>query len=275
MFDSSLAARETAREIFLLTDETAPETVWTRVETELGAGRVVWLSGALVESLAKRFGVYHDGAFWVRLVPHTIEPEWLYRARDVLLSATALLVLAPLFALLALLVKLSSPGPVFYATTVVGAEKRNFVWRKFRSMRVKPRQEEESARRQQFSAFAQGAHQGKVIDTTRVTPIGAFLRTYSLDELPQLWNVIKGEMALVGPRPCLPYEAEMFPPWAARRFLVRPGLTGVWQVAGRARVSLSEGLAMDVYYRYARSFGSDIQLILETFRVMLLGQGGK
>jgi len=275
MLESAPAARAMATEIFLDADGIDPEAVWARVQTELAAGHCVWLRGALFANLTQRLGVKRDGQSWLLLAPRPKQAEWLYRARDALVSGAALLVLAPFFLLLALLVKRSSPGPVFYATTVVGAGRRKFVWHKFRSMRVLSQAQDETVRREQFRAFAQGQHQGKVIDASRVTPIGAFLRKYSLDELPQLWNVFKGDMALVGPRPCLPYEAEMFPVWAARRFDVRPGLTGVWQVAGRARVPLQEGLAMDVYYGFARTFGGDLKLMLETLRVMLRGEGGK
>lgn len=275
MLESAPAARAMATEIFLDADGIDPEAVWARVQTELAAGHCVWLRGALFANLTQRLGVERDGQKWLLLAPRPKQAEWLYRARDALVSGAASLVLAPFFLLLALLVKRSSPGPVFYATTVVGAGRRHFVWRKFRSMRALSQAQDETARREQFRAFAEGQRQGKVIDASRVTPIGAFLRKYSLDELPQLWNVFKGDMALVGPRPCLPYEAEMFPAWAARRFDVRPGLTGVWQVAGRARVSLQEGLAMDVYYNYARSFGGDFKLMWETLRVMLRGEGGK
>ncbi len=261
--------------LFLNTDGVDPETIWTRVESELSFGHSVWLSGALVASLTRRYGVQRDGCAWIKLTPPKTQPAWLYRARDVIVSSSALILLAPLFPLLALAVKFSSPGPVFHTTTVIGEARQPFVWRKFRSMRVMPREEDEATRREQFRAYVEGKRQGKVIDVTRVTRIGSFLRKYSLDELPQFWNVLKGDMALVGPRPCLPYEVEMSPAWAARRFQVRPGLTGVWQIAGRARTSLVEGLAMDVYYRYTRSFGTDLKLILATLPVIFRGEGGE
>lgn len=275
MFESAVAAPSRATEIFFDADGNDPEAVWARVETARAAGQRVWLNGALFANLIQRVGVERDEQRWIVFTPRSSQPEWLYRTRDIILSGAALLALSPLFALLALLVKLSSPGPIFYATTVVGQGCQPFVWRKFRSMRVLAQTQDESARREQFRAFAQGQHQGKVIDGSRVTPLGAFLRKYSLDELPQLWNVFRGDMALVGPRPCLPYEAEMFPAWAARRFAVPPGLTGVWQVVGRARVPLTEGLAMDVYYGLTRSFGGDLKWMWETLRVILRGEGGK
>lgn len=261
--------------IVLNTDSSEPEAVWARVERELDAGRTVRLSGALVAPLIQAFGSECDGCFSFVLLPHSRQLPWLYRARDVLFSAIVLLGLAPLLALLALIVKLSSPGPVFHTAVVVGQNKKQFVWRKFRSMVVVPQAEDENARREQFRAFAAGKRRGKVIDPARVTRAGAVLRKYSLDELPQLWNVLKGDMALVGPRPCLPYEAEMFPAWAARRFDCPPGLTGVWQIAGRSRVSLDEGLAMDVAYTLTRSFWQDARLVVFTLPVLVRGEGGE
>jgi lipopolysaccharide/colanic/teichoic acid biosynthesis glycosyltransferase len=261
--------------LFLNTDGRDPAAVWGCVEGEIRAGRAVWLAGALVRALARRFGADREGGCWIKIAPHADSPAWLYRARDVVLSAAALIVLTPLFALLALLVKLDSPGPVFYSATVIGKEKRPFRWLKFRSMYVDKQMEDEAERPGKFRAFVESNRQGKVIDRTRVTRVGGMLRKYSLDELPQLWNVLKGEMSLVGPRPCLGYELEMFPVWAVKRFHIKPGLTGVWQIVGRSRVSFNEGLGMDMYYFYGRSFGEDLRLMIQTVGVMVRGVGGE
>jgi lipopolysaccharide/colanic/teichoic acid biosynthesis glycosyltransferase len=115
----------------------------------------------------------------------------------------------------------------------------------------------------------------KVIDEERVTPIGRFLRKYSIDELPQLWNVLAGQMCLVGPRPCLPYEAAYFSGWREGRFKVKPGLTGIWQVFGRGRVGFDEAAALDRYYVYRRSFLFDLYLMIKTIGVVLTGAGAK
>lgn len=249
--------------------------LWAEVDERLNAGYRVWLTGAVLARLSEQFGVARDGRNWLLLVPPAAHPyEGLYRARDVLLAGTALVALAPVMAILAVLVKLSSPGPIFYSTHVLGELKKPFLWFKFRSMRVRPEEDEREARRQQFREYAERKTQGKVIDKTRVTSIGKFLRKYSLDELPQLWNVLQGQMTLVGPRPCLPYEAELFPDWAQRRFSVRPGLTGIWQVFGRNRVSLEEGLAMDLVYTYKHSFWLDLEIMARTFQALLSREGG-
>ena len=261
--------------VLLDADLISPGALWERVRTEVANGHEVRICGELVAPLLERFGIQHGGARYLPITPRVPPRAWLARTRDAVLAGATLLVLSPLLMLLALLVKLSSPGPIFHVATVVGISKQHFVWRKFRSMRVVAQQQDQATRREQFRAYVENKRQGKVIDATRVTRVGKFLRRYSLDELPQLWNVVKGDMALVGPRPCLPYEAEMFPAWSAARFDVRPGLTGVWQIEGRSRVTFTQGLAMDVYYRYARSFRLDLYLIAQTVRVIVRGEGGE
>jgi len=115
----------------------------------------------------------------------------------------------------------------------------------------------------------------KVINEQRVTRIGKFLRKYSLDELPQLINVLKGEMSLVGPRPCLPYEFEHYEEWQKERVKVLPGCTGVWQVYGRSKVNFKDSVVMDLYYIHNMSPWLDLQLIIKTIPVLLFGKGGK
>lgn len=277
MQDTPVAlGQATLADVWLDADTQSPDALWERVDRELDQGHGVWLTGASFDKLARQFGRAQAGRRWIAIRPRrAARAEALYRARDVVLSGTALLLLSPLFPLAALLIKRSSPGPVFYSTAVVGKARTHFVWRKLRSMRPMSRRDDERTRRQKFRAYAQGRVPGKVIADERVTPIGKLLRKYSLDELPQLWNVLRGEMTLVGPRPCLPYEAEEFPAWGRRRFGVRPGLTGVWQVLGRGRVSLDELLTMDVYYTYARSFWFDARVMLLTLGVVFSGTGGE
>ncbi|MBI2939603.1 MAG: sugar transferase [Chloroflexi bacterium] len=282
----SLSRGQMDGDVFIDAGDTEPETLLRRVEADLRAGRQVWLHGGLFQTLAVRAGRRHHGHSWVVVSPRVGgEPHWLYRIRDVVASLLALLALAPVLAVIVLLVKRSSPGPVLYSTTVIGESGRPFTWYKFRSMRPLSPEEDERRRREKFRAFADRSSQPsgeggqrpehKVIDESRVTGIGRVLRRYSLDELPQLLNVLKGQMSLVGPRPCLPYEAELFPAWARRRFAVRPGLSGVWQVHGRGRVGFEEALAMDVCYVLTRSFRLDLRLIVQTVAVVLRGEGGR
>jgi len=115
----------------------------------------------------------------------------------------------------------------------------------------------------------------KIVNKKRITPIGKFLRKFSLDETPQLFNVIKGDMSLVGPRPCLPYEYDNYDEWQKRRLSVIPGCTGLWQVSGRSQVNFNDSIVMDLYYINNISPWLDLQLIIKTLPVMILARGGK
>jgi len=198
------------------------------------------------------------------------------RLRDLVLGGGALTAASPFLAVFAALVKRSSPGPVFYRTRVVGRLGREFTWSKLRTMRVAG-PEDEARRREQVRAFLASEATGeqrsatslKIVDESRVTPIGRFLRRHSLDELPQLWNVVRGEMSLVGPRPCLPYEYELLAPWQRLRYRVTPGLTGLWQVCGRSEVTFSQMLVLDYLYVTNWSLWGDIKLILRTVPALM------
>ena len=192
------------------------------------------------------------------------------RAFDVAAAAVALVVLSPLLVVVALLVKLSDGGPVFFAQTRVGLRGRTFRMLKFRSMvvhaeRLRPRLE------------VRNESNGPVFKMKldpRVTPIGKVLRRYSLDELPQLINVLRGEMSIVGPRPSLPREVARYEPWQYRRFAVRPGLTCLWQVSPtRYRISFDDWMRLDLKYVDEWSLRLDFGLVLRTFRVVLAGTG--
>jgi lipopolysaccharide/colanic/teichoic acid biosynthesis glycosyltransferase len=205
----------------------------------------------------------------------------LLRLRDLVAASVALVVLAPLLALLALLVKRSSHGPVLYAARVVGRNGREFTWWKLRTMRVgKPA--DDAVRRERYRATLANQQRlpadqhasNKIVDESRLTHIGRVLRRHSLDELPQLWNVLRGEMTLVGPRPCLPYEYALQAPWHHLRYRVTPGLTGPWQAYGRSRVTLDEMALIDYCYSRTKSFWLDTRVILRTFVVVVTGEGG-
>ena len=191
-----------------------------------------------------------------------------------------LLLLAPATLVFALPILLTSPGPLFFATTVVGKKGRRFTWYKFRSMRP-PRPGEEARRRDAVAGAIQspdataGNGSTKIVDAARLTRIGRFLRRTSLDELPQFWNVLRGDMTLVGPRPCLPYEYDAYEDWQKRRLTGKGGVTGVWQVYGRSRVNFDEMVAMDICGYHRRSTRSDLRTILRTVKVMLTREGAE
>ncbi|WP_448642082.1 sugar transferase [Geodermatophilus sp. URMC 63] len=199
------------------------------------------------------------------------------RVVDVVLAALALVLLSPLLLAIGAWVRRGSPGPALLRQERVGLHRRPFVLYKFRSMRVDC---DDLVHRRLIEAELRGedtAHGGstKVHDDPRVTRCGAFLRRTSLDELPQLFNVVRGDMSLVGPRPCLPWEADMFPARYADRFSVRPGLTGLWQVNGRTTLGTLDMLEFDLAYVRDRRLTRDLSILLRTIPSMLRGDGAR
>jgi lipopolysaccharide/colanic/teichoic acid biosynthesis glycosyltransferase len=194
----------------------------------------------------------------------------LKRTVDIVLSAAALIALLPLFAILAALIKLTSAGPVFFEQPRVGCQGRIFKMLKFRSMVV-------NAEELKPRLAAQNESSGPVFkmrSDPRVTSIGRFIRKYSLDELPQLINVLAGDMSLVGPRPPVPSEVLRYEPWQYRRLSVRPGLTCLWQVSpDRYRISFDDWMRLDLSYIDRWTLRLDLELILLTFGVVLRGTG--
>lgn len=188
-------------------------------------------------------------------------------------AAVLLLLTLPLLLAVAVAVKLTSPGPVLFAQSRLGLCRQPFTMWKFRTMAVDNDDREHRRYVTQLLAGedSHGGERGvyKLAGDPRVTRVGALLRRTSLDELPQLVNVLLGQMALVGPRPVLSWEAEMFPGWAARRFRVRPGMTGLWQVSGRSAVGYREALQFDVEYVTTRTLRLDLQILVRTVGVVL------
>jgi len=198
------------------------------------------------------------------------------RVFDVGLTLVGIAVLAIPFAVIALLIKLTSKGPVLYKHTRIGKDCQPFEFYKFRTMYTGS---DDTAHRDFVNEFIQANGERrqtvrKITDDPRVTPVGRFLRKTSLDELPQLINVLRGEMSLVGPRPCLPYELEQYKEWHRRRLAVIPGCTGLWQVAGRSAVDFNDMVILDLFYIDNMSPLFDLRIIFRTLPVMLLAKGG-
>jgi len=195
------------------------------------------------------------------------------RGLDVAVAGTALVVFVPVLLLVAVLVRLGSPGPALFRQTRIGLDSRPFQMLKFRTMLVDA---DDASHREYVARMLRGEatpQRGlyKLDADPRVTRVGAILRRTSLDELPQLINVLRGDMSLVGPRPALPYEVRKFPVWAAPRFAVRPGLTGLWQVSGRNRLAMTEGLLLDVEYVERQTLWLDLGILLRTAPAVLAG----
>jgi lipopolysaccharide/colanic/teichoic acid biosynthesis glycosyltransferase len=200
------------------------------------------------------------------------------RALDVALSVVLMILLTPLFALIALAIRLDSRGPLLFRQRRFGRNQKPFVVTKFRTMHHGVGHE---THRTFVLGLIAGDHperpdggpQFKMVDDERVTRVGRLLRRSSLDELPQLWNVLRGDMSLVGPRPPIPYEVEHYPPHWFARFAVKPGLTGLWQVSGRSELALEEMIALDVEYSTRRSLWLNLWILVRTVPAVLSGRG--
>jgi lipopolysaccharide/colanic/teichoic acid biosynthesis glycosyltransferase len=198
-------------------------------------------------------------------------------AVDAIAALIGMLLVSPVFIAFALAIKLTSPGRVFYQAKAVGKGGRFFRMYKFRSMvsgASKEIHKDFVTRMIKGEIVQDGSGKTlKITDDPRVTKVGKLLRKTSLDELPQLINVLKGEMSLVGPRPCLPYEYEVYKEWHKKRTAVRPGITGLWQVVGRSEVSFEDMILLDLYYIYNQSLELDLSILFETAFVVLRKRG--
>lgn len=200
------------------------------------------------------------------------------RALDLAVAGTALVALSPVMAAVALAVRIDSRGPTIYRQSRIGLGGREFLVNKFRSMRANA----DSAKHRDYvrtliarDGGPEETHAGlyKLAVDDRITPVGRFIRKWSLDELPQLWNVVRGEMSIVGPRPVIPYEVDCYPDWYHLRFTVKPGLTGLWQVSGRNERSYDEMVRLDVEYAQTRTLRMDVSILARTVWVVLSQRG--
>jgi lipopolysaccharide/colanic/teichoic acid biosynthesis glycosyltransferase len=203
------------------------------------------------------------------------------RLLDLVAASTLILLLLPVMIAIAVAVRLDSRGPAMFRQRRVGYRKREFTVYKFRSMRLDA---DEERHRQYISAMIGTAEAEPVEDTggetlyklavdDRITPVGRKIRSWSVDELPQLFNVVLGDMSLVGPRPAIPYEVESYPAWYGKRFAVKPGLTGLWQVSGRNQRTYEEMVSLDIDYAENRSFLGDLAILAKTPRAVLGRKG--
>lgn len=200
------------------------------------------------------------------------------RAVDLTIAILTLILLSPFLLVIALAIRLTSPGPALLRQTRVGLHRTPFVMLKFRTMQW---DNDDSAHRAFVRAEMTGGEPEareeprlhKLGADPRVTPLGAHLRRLSVDELPQLINVVLGQMSLVGPRPALPWEVPLYEPWHYVRFEAKPGITGLWQVSGRSHLSMRDALALDADYIAHRSLGLDLTIILRTVPKVLSRRG--
>jgi len=271
-------------EVVLLADDEDLDPTFDAAFEYLDSSREVRIASPRLSGLAARAPLAHrEGVPVLRLRRPDLEgPEpMIKRCVDVLGAACGLLVLSPLLAAIAVRIKLDSPGPVLFRQERVGYRGRRFWMLKFRTMA----HENDSTAHEEYlkdfirggvpaSVRADGTKVFKLTNDSRITRFGAWLRRYSIDELPQLWNVLRGEMSLVGPRPCTGYEWELYRPWQKRRMDVAPGCTGLWQVRGRSQVTFEEMVLLDLHYAHHWTPIGDLWLIVQTLPAMIRGRGG-
>jgi exopolysaccharide biosynthesis polyprenyl glycosylphosphotransferase len=223
----------------------------------------------LTRAKALATGVVSDG--YTHFLSSQVEPLqwWTKRLFDIAASAAALLALSPLLVVTALAVRLTSRGPILFRQERVGLLGRRFNMLKFRSMVV----DAEAQKARLALLNEQTGPVFKMIRDPRVTAVGRFIRKYSIDELPQLVNVLRGDMSIVGPRPNLPSEVVRYEAWQRRRLSVRPGLTCIWQVSGRNAISFRDWMLLDMRYIDHWSLACDLDIILKTLPVVLTGRG--
>lgn len=190
-------------------------------------------------------------------------------------AAAALVFFAPFFFFIALLIWATEGGPVFFAHKRIGKDGKVFPCLKFRTMALNAEDQLQRLLDRDPDARAQWEANQKLDDDPRITRLGEFFRKTSLDELPQFWNVLKGEMAIVGPRPIIASEMQRYGDNIADYLAVKPGITGAWQVNGRSRTIYEERVQMDVEYVRDRTFLKDLGIIVKTVKVMLLGDGAQ
>lgn len=191
------------------------------------------------------------------------------RALDLALCVPGLIILSPALLLIAIAIRIESSGPILFRQLRVGKDRRPFYCLKFRSMS----QDAEKRKHEIAHLNEVDGPVFKIKHDPRVTRVGRVLRKFSLDELPQLWNVVRGEMTLVGPRPPLPREVEQYEDWMLRRLDVTPGITCIWQISGRSDTNFEQWMRMDVEYVGSQSLGRDLSILVRTIPAVLFGRG--
>ncbi len=277
------AEKANAREVVICIDNMDHPRFVELVDACAHTNLMVKICSPLYEVIPSRMFIEHYGDMPVVSVSQrapSLINETYKRVFDVVLATIATAFLLPAFVIIALLIKLGSPGPVLYRQIRIGRNGRPFTFYKFRSMSMGSDTDENRKRliaeMIRSGSAVELAEKGttKIVNKANVTSVGRWLRRTSLDELPQFFNVLKGDMSLVGPRPCLPYEWENYEEWHKKRLSVAPGCTGVWQVSGRSEVGFRDMVILDLYYIQNASLHMDLKLILKTIPVMMFGKGG-
>ena len=207
--------------------------------------------------------------FFEELKPLFLKPLPLYkRIMDVVVACLGSVIVSPLLLLMAVFIKMVSPGPILFKQQRVGYLGKPFTCWKFRTMKINA---STAVHQKHVRDFIHNGHSMNKLDDQdpRIIPLGKYIRKAGLDELPQLINVIRGEMSLIGPRPCIPYEARQYRTWHHKRFETVPGLTGLWQVNGKNRTTLNEMMRLDIHYGKKQSVWLDLKILLKTLPAII------
>jgi len=266
---------EKAHEYFLYSETELFSELYKQIKSSLRKSRPLHVCSNLFDELNLKWE-------WARIndIPiytfhqrdDTSVRESVKRFMDILGAALLMIILSPLFLIITVAVKLDSPGPIIYRQKRCGRNGKRFIFYKFRSM-VSGR-ESDSRREQEFRKYLEAeTSKGKILSSKDITTVGSVLRKASIDELPQLWNVLRGDMSLVGPRPPIPYEVKYYKDWHMDRLSVKQGLTGLWQIYGRGEMPSDKSIFLDMIYVINRSFILDINLIFQTIPAVILGKG--
>jgi len=278
------AIRESHANEVIISDPNVPGEVLFDVMIQTGRRRGVEfrIAPTLLNCLPSKTEIDQVGSLpMVTLFrsPLSNAARFVKRSSDLMIATTAAVLLAPLWLLVAVLIKLDSRGPVFYKQERVGMDGRVFLFYKFRSMHKGTDDERHREFQRKYIKGEADSNLGdderpayKLRGDERVTRLGRVLRKTSLDELPQLFNVLRGDMSVVGPRPPIPYEVESYQLWHRKRLDMKPGITGLWQVSGRNRLPFDEMVRMDLYYIENWSLLLDLKIILQTLPVMWRGE---
>jgi undecaprenyl-phosphate galactose phosphotransferase len=268
-------------EILIAIDNAPYERLIHIVETCLQTGKSVKIYSDLLRVIAEKMDVEHYSSIPViSLQQKPLDsPDWdEKRILDIILSSIALIILSPLFIVVAIGIKLSSKGPVIFKQERIGKNGRPFNFYKFRSMHMDNRDSRhqeyvEQLIKNKIQCETDEIKVYKIKDDPRIFKFGKFIRKTSIDEFPQFFNVIKGDMSLVGPRPCLQYEWVCYEDWHKNRLNILPGCTGLWQALGRSSVTFEEMVILDLYYISCMTLWLDLKIVLQTIPVIFLGKG--
>ncbi len=255
------ASRSAEQEILQAVSDEAPLALANGAEANTSAD-----AGPMTaQDTPLRYGPAENGLLPMLVKP---TPAWK-RVMDILFAGTAVILLSPLFILIGTIIYVVSPGPIFFKQTRIGLAGRPFTFWKFRTMKIQA--ETESHEQHVSDLMKQDIPMAKLdlARDPRIIPLGKVMRASCVDELPQLFNVLIGDMSIVGPRPCLPYEAVHYLPWQSERFLVLPGMTGSWQVNGKNKKTFKEMIRLDIAYARRLSIWSDLKILFKTIPAII------